>query len=307
MKDIYDIIIVGGGPAGITAALYSARAGKSTLLIERMFLGGQVAVTPKVKNYPGGISDSGMEIAKAMEEQLKGTDAEIINGQVTGFGKDGKIHTVAAGNTEYRARCLILAMGAPAKKLGIRGEEEFAGAGVSYCAVCDGNFFRNKTVAVIGGSNNAFDDALYLSDIADKVYLVHCSSNFRALDVFRERADNKENIEYIVPYKAEEITGDRFVKGLLLKNAETGEDRLLECDGVFVALGSAGNTSVIPEGIETDKDGFIISGEGCGTSAEGVFAAGDIRKKTLRQIVTATADGANAVSSALEYLSSIRK
>ena len=300
--DTYDIAIIGGGPAGVTAALYASRAGKKAVLFERMFIGGQVAVTPHVKNYPGGSASDGMMIAQTMKAQLEETATEIKKEQVTGFEKDGNKHIVITSKGRYEASCVILAMGAPARRLGIPGEEEYANRGVSYCAVCDGFFHKGKNVAVIGSGNTAFDDALYLSDIAEKVYLVSPTKKFTALEVFVKRAMEKDNIIFKVPFSAVNIGGDGLVNSLTIKDKETGAEETLSVTGVFVAAGAAGNSSVRPDGVETDDKGFIIADETCATNAPGVFVAGDIRKKALRQIVTATADGANAVSSATEYL-----
>lgn len=300
--DTYDIAIIGGGPAGVTAALYASRAGKKAVLFERMFIGGQVAVTPHVKNYPGGSSADGMQIAATMKAQLEETGTDVKTEQVTGFEIEGGDNIIVTSRGRYAAACVILAMGAPARRLGIPGEEEFANRGVSYCAVCDGFFHKGKNVAVIGSGNTAFDDALYLSDIAEKVYLVSPVKKFTALDVFVKRAEEKANIEFRVPYTAESIGGDGLVDSLTVKDKDTGAEETLSVTGVFIAAGAAGNSAVKPEGVETDDKGFIIADETCATGVPGVFAAGDIRKKALRQIVTATADGANAVTSALEYL-----
>ena len=300
--ETYDIAIIGGGPAGVTAALYASRAGKKAALFERMFIGGQVAVTPHVKNYPGGSSSDGMQIAATMKAQLEEIGAEIKKEQVIGFERDGANHVIVTSKGRYAAACVILAMGAPARRLGIPGEEEFANKGVSYCAVCDGFFHKGKRVAVIGSGNTAFDDALYLSDVAEKVYLVSSSKKFTALDVFVKRAEEKSNIEFKVPYTAEDISGDGLVDSLTVKDKDTGSKETLNVTGVFIAAGAAGNSAVKPDGVETDDKGFIIADETCATGIPGVFAAGDIRKKALRQIVTATADGANAVTAAIKYI-----
>ena len=305
MDNVYDIIIAGGGPAGITAALYAARAGKKVLLLERMFLGGQMAVTPDVKNYPGSAGFSGAEIAMAMQKQLAMTKAEQKTLAVTAFSKKNGLHEVATQEGIFTAKAVILCLGAPPKKLGVEGEEKFLGAGVSYCATCDGNFFKGKTVSVIGGGNTAFDDAEYLSALAEKVYIVHRRDDFRALDSYVEKAKSIDNIEFLTPYTVENIEGDKKVSAINIKNVKTGEVKNIATDGIFVAVGASGNTSVMPEGVETDKNGYIIADETCITNVAGVFAAGDIRKKPLRQIVTAVADGANAAYSAMQYISSL--
>ena len=306
MENTYDIIIVGGGPAGMTAALYAKRAGKNPLIIERMFLGGQVAITPEVKNYPGSSSQDGAMIAFSMQKQLEEIGCEHILASVTAFEKEGSAHKVITTKGEFSAPAIILAMGAPPRKLGIEGEEKFAGAGVSYCATCDGNFFKNKTVCVIGGGNTAMDDAVYLSALCEKVYVIHRREEFRALDSYIEQAKQKENTEFVVPFAPVKINGDKKVSSLEIKNTKTGEIQEIMTDGIFVAVGASGNTAVLPKDIATDKNGYIIADETCKTNAEGVFAAGDIRKKPLRQIVTATADGANAATQALLYLQKIK-
>lgn len=301
--EMYDIIIIGGGPAGLTAAAYSARAGMSTVLIERYpVTGGQMNLTDIVENFPGQEPAEGMEIAEKLRKQAADAGAKIINAEVSKI-IDGKIKTVIEGKNEIGGRTIIYAAGTDHKKLGVKGEEEFIGRGVSYCAVCDGGFFRNKIVSVIGGGDTALKEALYLSRLCSKVYLIHRRDSFRGSRDKLLRCEQAENIEIIRSTICTEIMGDKKVESIKLKSGE--KEYELPCSGVFAAVGSSPLTELLKDICELDENGYIIAGEDCVTSAAGIFAAGDVRQKKLRQIVTACADGASAVYSAEAYLSSL--
>ena len=297
----YDVIIAGGGPAGMAAAIYTARAGLSTLIVEKMFLGGQMALTAEVENYPGVKRTSGAELALIMDAQTEQLGVQRKTAEIIGF-ELGEMKTVRTTEGEARARALILAFGATPRKLDIPGEEKFSGRGVSYCATCDGGFYREKTVCVAGGGNTAAEDALYLAKLAKKVYLVHRREEFRAQDILMEQVEKTPNIEIVTPCLPKEILGDTKVTGFTVSHRDTQQEKTLPCDGVFVAVGVVPNAAVLPEGLATDEAGYVLADESTKTNLEGVFAAGDLRKKPLRQITTAVADGANAATQAGEYL-----
>lgn len=297
----YDVIIAGGGPAGMAAAIYTARAGLSTLIVEKMFLGGQMALTAEVENYPGVKRTSGAELALIMDAQTEQLGVQRKTAEIIGF-ELGEMKTVRTTEGEERARALILAFGATPRKLDIPGEEKFSGRGVSYCATCDGGFYREKTVCVAGGGNTAAEDALYLAKLAKKVYLVHRREEFRAQDILMAQVKKTPNIEIVTPCLPKEILGDTKVTGFTVSHRDTQQEKTLPCDGVFVAVGVVPNAAVLPEGLATDEAGYVLADESTKTNLEGVFAAGDLRKKPLRQITTAVADGANAATQAGEYL-----
>lgn len=297
---MYDVIIIGAGPAGLTAAAYSARSMLKTLVIERYPLsGGQMLLTDVIANFPAYAPSDGSEIAKNLKAQAEEAGAEFISAEVTRIA-DGKPKTVFAGGKEYQAKTLIIACGAEHKKLGVPGEDKFAGRGVSYCAVCDGGFFRGKDIAVIGGGDTALKDALYLSAICRKVYLIHRRESFRGSADKLSKCEQTDNIEIIRSAVCREICGESSVTGIVIE--QNGERRRIECSGVFAAVGMAPSTELVKDIVKLDEKGCIEAGEDCVTSAEGIFAAGDIRTKPLRQIVTACSDGANAASSAKNYI-----
>ncbi|HBU11413.1 MAG TPA: thioredoxin-disulfide reductase [Clostridiales bacterium] len=297
-----DVLIIGGGPAGMTAAIYAARAGLKTLLLESAFAGGQIVNTPIIENYPGlkqGVS--GADLAMDMLEQVKRTGAEVKLETVKELKLLGDVKKAETSKGTYEAKTVILAMGAKPRLLGITGESEFAGAGVSYCATCDGALFRDKDVAVIGGGNTAVGDALYLARLCKKVYLVHRRERFRAQDALVKQAQKTANIEFVLAHVAKEITGEFAVQKVVLEAAGGGKKEI-PVSGVFVAVGQVPKTDLIAGQVPLDKAGYIIAEADCQTSVEGVFAAGDIRTKRLRQVVTAASDGAVAATQAEEYL-----
>lgn len=303
---MYDIIIIGSGPAGLAAAIYGERARLSLLVIEKQPLsGGQIINTTDVDNYPGLQGVGGFELASKLRSHADAMGAEIITAEVKEVALSGDVKRVVTEDAVYEGKTVILATGATHRKLGVPGEEELLGAGVSYCATCDGAFFRGKEVAVIGGGDVALEDALFLSRISSKVYLIHRRDEFRGVKSLQEKVFAAENIEIIWNTVAEEVVGDGKVEALALQNRVTGETYSLSVQGVFVAVGIQPNTELFRGMMELDKSGYICAGEEGNTSIPGVFAAGDVRTKQLRQVITAAADGANAVTSVEHYLNSL--
>lgn len=304
---MYDLIILGGGPAGLTAGLYATRSKLDTLMIEKMYLGGQIINTYQIENYPGYEDISGPELISKIEAQTKRYGLQIVNEDVVGLDITGDVKKVNTGNVTYEAKAIILAMGATPKKLGLEKEAKFIGSGISFCATCDGAFYRDATVAVIGGGNTAVEDAMYLTKFAKKVYLIHRRNELRATKAEQDKAFANDKIEFIWDTVVIDIEGEYGVEGLKLKNVKTGEESSLKIDGMFIAIGLAPNTEIVKGIIDMDEYGYIMTDEDMRTNISGVFAAGDIRHKTLRQIVTATADGAIAAYAAEKYIDSLKK
>lgn len=289
---MYDVIIIGGGPGGMTAALYSLRAGRKTMIFEEKMFGGQMAETPVIENMPGSPDAEGWKLSMAFSEQVEKLGPDICYERVTKLSPWEGYTQVCTDKNCYQARKVILAMGVRRNKLGVPGEEEFSGRGVGWCAVCDGAFYRGKTVAVVGGGNTALEDALYLAGICEKVYLVVRRDSFRGAQVLKERVTAQENIEVLFEATVKEIRGDSKVTGITLE--QQGQEKELELSGVFEAIGLSPDKGLYEGIVETDSDGYIIAGEDCRTSVPGMFAVGDVRTKEIRQIVTAIADGAVA-------------
>ncbi|MBE6542486.1 MAG: thioredoxin-disulfide reductase [Ruminococcaceae bacterium] len=305
MEKYKDIIIIGGGPAGYTAAIYAGRAGLSSAVIEKMSPGGQMGITSEIENYPGFERVDGFDLASKMMAQAEAFGAEMMWGEVTAVELDGDKKIVILDGERLECGALMIATGAKPRYLEKPGEQKYSGRGVSYCATCDGMFFKGKTVVVNGGGDTAIEDALYLSNIAEKVYIVHRRDSFRAAASGVNRARAKENIEFVLESTVEEIIGDgEHVTAVILQNVVSGEKTELPCDGIFVAIGRIPETSMFAGQIDLDKSGYIVADETCRTNIEGVYAIGDVRTKPLRQIVTACADGATAMKYAEEYLSS---
>ena len=304
MSHIYDLIIIGSGPAGLAAAVYAQRAKLDTLVVEKaMVSGGQVLTTYEVDNYPGLPGIGGYDLGIKFREHADRLGARFVEDEVLNIqdgGKGGIKGVVCQGNT-YEARSLILATGAVHRKLGVPGEEELAGAGVSYCATCDGAFFRNKVTAVIGGGDVAVEDAIFLARMCSKVYLIHRRNELRAAKSLQENLLSLDNVEVIWDTVADSINGDGMVKSLSLTNVKNGQKRELDVQGVFIAVGITPESRAF-EGLVDMDHGYIRAGEDTVTSAPGIFAAGDVRTKPLRQIITAAADGANAITSVERYL-----
>lgn len=300
--DMVDVLIVGGGPAGVTAAVYAARAGLSTMLLEQMAVGGQAGTTFEIENWPGSTLINGFEFASNLEKHAKSVGTELVYGEVTAFSLDGPVKKVTTAQGTYEAKAVILAMGAERRLLGVPGEKEFTGRGVSYCATCDGNFFRKKTVAVIGGGNSALEDTIYLSNVCEKVYLVHRRGQFRGEGYLQRKLESLSNVEKIFNTGVERIDGENAVTAVLLKENTDNVERTLPVAGVFVAVGTKPRTTLLADILPLDAGGYVEVDETCVTPVPGVFVAGDIRKKTLRQLVTAAADGANAANAAIHFL-----
>lgn len=302
----YNIAIIGGGPAGYTAALYAGRAGYTSVVIEKLAPGGQMSTTSNVENYPGFESVGGFELAEKMMNGAERFGSETIFGEVTDVMLDGSKKRLALDNSAVlsdsdgviEADAVIIAAGATPRELEIEGEREYMGHGVSYCATCDGAFFKNKTVVVAGGGDTAFEDVMYLSNLCEKVYLVHRRNEYRAAASTVRRASERENIVFVKNALLRKICGDgKKVTALEYEEKDSGELRTVECSAVFAAFGRKPDTELYKDEIELDGSGYIIADETCRTSVHGVYAAGDVRTKQLRQIITACADGANAIRS----------
>jgi len=302
-KADYDLLIAGGGPAGLTAGLYAARAKLRTVLIEKMVPGGQAASTFLIENYPGfpdGIS--GQDLSQAMESQAKRFGLEFINGEVRRLTSRGREWEVEQEDKKVTAQAVIIATGVEPKKLGVPGEEELKGRGVSYCATCDGPFFREQDVAVVGGGNSAIDEALFMTRFARQIYIVHRRDALRAEKVLQERALQNEKIKVLWDTVVTKVVGQEEVKALELKNVKTQETKTLQVNGVFFYVGQKPNTEFLQGVLEVDEQGYVITDGNLATSAPGIFAAGDVRQKLLRQVVTAVGDGATAAFAAERYL-----
>ena len=295
----YDFVIIGGGPAGLTAAVYGLRAGRTVLILEEQMTGGQLTLTPEVENYPSWQKISGWELAGKIADQAAAAGAEIRTEQVTALETvDGK-HTVVTESGRYEAGVVIVANGAKRRKLGCPGEAELTGRGVSYCAVCDGAFFRNRTVCVVGGGNTALEDALYLAKVCKKVYLIHRRDSFRGEKKLQEAVLHSEKIEILWTTAVEAVEGEFKVERVRLGGDHAGE---LAVDGVFVAIGLAPDNQRFVPVLDLDEGGYIRAGEDCRTNVPGIYAAGDTRTKEVRQILTAAADGAVAATLAAARL-----
>ena len=300
---IYDVIIIGAGPAGLTAGIYGKRAGLSTLILDTSSIsGGQILNTYEIDNYPGFPGASGEGLAEAMKNHCEKLGVEFARGKVSSIIDKGDTKELVTKKATFTARSVIIATGASNKKLGCPGEEELSGVGVSYCATCDGAFFKEKEVAVVGGGDVALEDALYLSRFCTKVHLIHRRDEFRGAMVLQNHVKAVDNIDIIYDTVVESINGEDSVNSLHIKNVKTGEERDLAVEGVFIAIGTEPNTAKIEGLPELDSRGYIVAGENCETSKAGIYAAGDVRTKQLRQVITATADGANAIFSIQKQL-----
>jgi thioredoxin reductase (NADPH) len=305
-EKMYDVIIAGAGPAGMTAAVYTSRANLSTIMLERGVPGGQMANTEEVENYPGFDHILGPELSTKMFEHAKKFGAEYGYGDVKEIVDHGDYKVVKAGSKEYKARSVIVATGAEYKKLGIPGEKELSGRGVSYCAVCDGAFFKGKELVVIGGGDSAVEEAVYLTRFASKVTIIHRRDQFRAQKILQDRAFNNDKVEFIWNHVVNEINADGGKVGSVsIENTETGEKKDFKTDGVFIYIGMLPlNASVKDLGI-LNEEGYVVTNEEMETKVPGIYAAGDIREKSLRQIVTATGDGSLAAQNVQHYLESL--
>ncbi|MFI3271649.1 MAG: FAD-dependent oxidoreductase [Pseudomonadota bacterium] len=299
----YDAVVIGGGPAGLTAALYLVRAGVSVALVEKLSVGGQVLMTEAIENYPGfpkGIK--GWEMADALEAHLQEYTLDRFNDEVTAIEVQEGAHRVCVGGTWITCRSLVLCSGARYKKLGLPNEERLTGRGISYCALCDGNFFRGQNVGVVGGGNSALEESLYLSKLVNKLHIIHRREDFRATRIYQEKVEATPSIEILRHRVVEELHGDDAFTGVTLKDPRTGETSFLPLDGLFVFIGFEPVGAFLPQELALDDHGFIITDGEMHTNIPGIFAAGDIRSKLCRQVATAVGDGATAANAATIYL-----
>jgi len=302
----HEVIIIGGGPAGLTAGLYTSRAGLRSLLVERGALGGQMMNATLVENYPGfpeGIS--GPELCSLMHRQAARYGLEVVTAEATGLTQ-GKPYGVSTTEGNLEATAIVIAAGSEYRKLGVAGEKRLSGRGVSYCATCDGFFFRNKEIAVVGGGDTAITDALELAQYAEKVYVIHRRDQLRAGQVLQQRAFAHSKVEFIWSMVVKEVLGEKTVDGITLRDVKTGQESILKVGGVFIAIGFTPNSRSFSNILELGNTGHIITDERRATSAPGVFAAGDIRQNSLRQIGTAVGDGVTAAISVFKYLQETR-
>lgn len=300
---MYDVAIIGEGPAGMTAAIYACRAGLSTVVLERMFSGGQMSETPEIDNYPGFETISGFELAAKMSAQAKKLGAEARRGEVLDIEFSPLNNIIRTSSGDIAAKTVILALGASRRRLGVPGEDKYRGLGVSYCATCDGGFFRGRDVCVVGGGNTALEDALYLANICNKVYLIHRRAEFRAFNTLAKKVSEASNIELVLDCAVESIDGGERVSSVAVKNVKTDEPNRLSVSGCFIAVGTVPNTELLRGKVALTDSGHVDAGEDTAANLPGVFAAGDVRRKISYQIVTACADGAVAAHMAGAYIS----
>lgn len=307
MNELYDLIIIGSGPAGLTAGIYAGRAELHTVIIEKNAIsGGQIINTYEVDNYPGIPGISGFELADKFREHCERSGVLFAEGEVETYSLKEEVKEVILNTgVVYKGKTVIIAAGAVWRKLGVKGEDEFAGRGVSYCATCDGAFFRNKTAAVVGGGDVALEDAVFLARMCETVYIIHRRNEFRGAKTLVAKVKTCINIKIIWDSVVEEIVGQDKVESLRIKNLMDNSSRKLEVSGVFIAVGTMPASPVYKEYLETDEAGYIVAGETCETNIPGVYAAGDIRTKPLKQVITAAADGANAITTVEKYLNSL--
>lgn len=298
---MYDVIILGAGPAGLTAGIYAARGGLKTVIVESKAVGGQAALTAEIENYPGFKNISGFELTSLMQSQCENLGVEFVYDIPSELDLQSDVKTVkTAYSGTLEGKTVIIATGALPRTLGVERESAFIGGGVSYCATCDGAFFKGKPVAVVGGGNTAVEDALYLKNFASEVYLIHRRDALRASAVLSDKIKSS-GVKILWDSVVTELVGDNKLQAVLVKNVKTGETKRVDCNGLFVAVGQKPASEGLA-GVELDQNGYVITDDAMRTNLQGVFAAGDIRKKTLRQVVTATADGAIAAESAIAYL-----
>lgn len=293
---MYDVIIIGAGPAGLTAAIYLGRAGKKVLILEKNVYGGQIVNSKEVENYPAISKISGFEFSNNLYNQAKNFGAELKYETVVNLTKDKEVTT---NRGKYQAKSIIIATGLSNRTLEIDGVDSFIGRGISYCATCDGNFFKDKVVAVVGGGNTALEDAIFLSNICKKVYIIHRRTTFRGEKILQDILNKKENIEFVFNSNVVKINGNELLESIIINT--NNEERELQIDGLFLAIGQIPNNSYI-DIIELDEKGYAIANEDCKTNIDGIYVAGDFRTKKVRQLVTAASDGATAAINAIEYI-----
>lgn len=301
---MHDIIIIGGGPAGLTAAIYGLRAGKTVLVLEKETFGGQITFSPKVENIPGFLALSGNEFAEKLVEQALELGAEVEMTEAVEI-KDGAVKTVVTEDGSFEAKAVIIAAGAKHRLLGVKGEEKFIGNGISFCAVCDGAFYKGQEVAVVGGGNSALQEAILLSELCSKVTVIQNLDYLTGEKTLENQLASKSNVEIITGTTVESFEGQEELSGLTLKNLKTGQTDFLAVDGVFVAIGLAPQNERFSGNVCLDPQGYISSGEDCKTKTDGIFTAGDCRAKSVRQVTTAVADGAVSALAACNYIDSL--
>ena len=298
---MYDIVIIGGGPAGLTAGIYARRANKRVLVLEAMVCGGQIVNTSRIENYPVAPGITGPEFGQILQKQAEDLGVEIEFERAKKItGKGGDFTVTTAEDEEYKAKAVILACGTEPRKLGLPNEDRFTGRGISYCATCDGNFYKDKVVAVNGGGNSALHEAIYLSGIAKKVYLIHRRNEFRGGAALVDKVKARDNIELVLDANISALEGNKKLTGI--KIDQGGKEKDISVDGLFVSIGRAPNAKSLLSDLALTKDEFVAADETCETNISGVFVAGDVRSKDVRQLVTATGDGAVAATVALQYL-----
>ena len=303
---MYDIIIIGAGPAGMTASIYACQARKKVLLLEKSVYGGQIVSADKVKNYPGFEEISGYEYATKLYNQVKKLNPDIKFEEVIQIKNYEKYKEIITNKNSYKSKTVIIATGSKNRKLGLNNEYKLIGKGISYCATCDGMFFKDKTVAIYGGGNTATHDALYLSDIAKKVYVVYRRKEFRFDSLNLDKLKNKDNVEFILNSNIIDIKGEEKVESIVIKENETSNEKELVVDGLFIAIGNIPVSSMCNDLIDLDEKGYIISKEDCKTNIDGIFVDGDIRVKEIRQLTTACSDGTISALNACKYINNTK-
>ena len=301
----YDIIILGSGFAGMTAALYAARNGLKAVIFEKYFPGGQIINTLNIENYPGIKSVSGFDLIENLKAQVLSFGVEIKTEEVKNVNLDGNIKTIVTAKGEYKTKSVIVAVGCVSRKMGCENEDAFEGKGISYCATCDGNFFKYRDVCVVGGGNTALEDAVYLSTICKTVYIIHRRQEFRAHSKTLEILKKKDNVKFVLDSVVKSVSGKNVLESVTVTNKITNEDMVIPASGIFVAIGQIPSTDIFSGKLNMDSNGYIVADESCSTSVSGVFVAGDVRTKKVRQLITAAADGAVSATEAATYISEL--